>query len=56
MKENDENIRGLEEDLKKVEKESLAKLTRHRADDYIAIIIGVGSVLILWLLQFAGCY
>jgi hypothetical protein len=46
----------LEEDLKKVESDALKKAMRHRMDEYLAIIIGVGSVLILWLLQEIGFY
>jgi len=45
-----------EADLKKVAAESAAKQLRHRLDEYIAIILGVGSVLLLWLLQLMGFY
>jgi len=44
------------EDLEKVAAESKVKLMRHRADDYIAMILGIGFVLILWLLQLMGVY
>lgn len=47
---------ALDEDLKKVEAESLKKATRHRVDEYIAIVIGVGAVLLLWLFQEMGFY
>ncbi len=46
----------LDEDLKKVEAESAAKQTRHRVDEYIALILGLGSVLLLWFLQAMGLY
>ena len=46
----------LEEDLKKVEAESLKRSIRHRLDEYIAIFLGVGAVLLLWLLQELGLY
>ncbi len=46
----------LEEDLKKVERESMAKAVRHRLDEYIAIVLGLGTVLILWFLQALGLY
>lgn len=46
----------LEEDLKKVERESMAKAMRHRLDEYIAIVLGLGTVLILWFLQAIGLY
>ena len=43
-------------DLKKVETEAAAKQLRHRLDEYIAIVLGVGAVLILWFLQIMGVY
>jgi hypothetical protein len=46
----------LEEDLKKVEAEASKKALRHRLDEYIAIFLGVGAVLLLWLLQELGLY
>jgi hypothetical protein len=46
----------LEEDLKKVERESMAKAMRHRLDEYIAIVLGLGTVLLLWFLQAIGLY
>jgi hypothetical protein len=48
--------KALEEDLKKVEAEALKKALRHRVDEYIAIMLGVGAVLLLWLLQEIGLY
>jgi hypothetical protein len=47
---------AFDEELAKVRKESEKKLQRHRVDDYVAIILAVGAVFILWLLQFAGVY
>ena len=44
------------EELKKVEADSEKKLLRHRLDDYVAIILGVGSAFVLWLLQLMGLY
>ena len=46
----------LEEDLKKVEAESMKKALRHRLDEYIAIALGLGAVLLIWLLQELGLY
>ncbi len=54
MEEQDK--RALEEDLKKVEAEAIKKSLRHRLDEYIAIAIGLGAVLLLWLLQELGFY
>jgi hypothetical protein len=48
--------KALEEDLKKVEAEALKKSLRHRMDEYIAIVLGLGAVLLLWLLQGMGLY
>jgi hypothetical protein len=48
--------KALEEDLKKVEADALKKALRHRMDEYIAIALGVGAVLLLWLLQEIGLY
>jgi hypothetical protein len=33
-----------------------AKQQRYRLDEFVAITIGVGAVLILWLLQWLGLY
>ena len=46
----------LEEDLKKVEADALKKAMRHRMDEYLAMVLGVGTVLLLWLLQEIGFY
>lgn len=48
--------KALDADLQKVERESAAKQLRHRLDEYIALILGVGSVLLLWFLQAMGLY
>lgn len=45
-----------EADLERVKKDADAKLMRHRLDDYVAIILGVGSCIILWLFQLVGWY
>ncbi len=44
------------EDLKKVEAAADAKQRRHRIDEYMAMIIALGAVAILWFLQYAGFY
>jgi len=44
------------DDLKKVADAAESKQTRHRVDEYVAMIIALGAVLILWLLQYAGLY
>ena len=47
---------AIDEDLKKVEMESIRKALRHRLDEYLALVLGVGAVLLLWLLQELGLY
>ena len=43
-------------ELRKVAADAAAKQLRHRTDEYVAIILGVGSVLLLWFLQVVGVY
>jgi len=45
-----------DEDLKKVLATAEAKQRRHRVDEYIAMVIAIGAVFILWFLQFLGLY
>jgi hypothetical protein len=44
------------EDLKKVEAAADEKQRRHRVDEYIAMIIALGAVAVLWCLQYLGFY
>ena len=44
------------EDSKKVEATADAKQRRHRADEYMAMIIALGAVAVLWFLQYLGLY
>lgn len=44
------------DDLKKVKEVAESKQLRHRVDEYVAMIIALTAVLILWLLQYAGLY
>ena len=44
------------EELKKVEAAADAKQRRHRVDEYMAMIIALGAVAILWFLQYLGFY
>ena len=43
-------------DLKKVQAQAEAKQLRHRVDEYIAMVIAISAVFILWFLQFVGVY
>ena len=45
-----------EEDQKKVLATAEAKQMRHRVDEYIAMVIAISAVFILWFLQFVGLY
>ena len=44
------------EDLKKVEAAADEKQRRHRVDEYMAMIIALSAVAILWFLQYLGFY
>ena len=44
------------EDLKKVEAVADEKQRRHRVDEYMAMIIALGAVAVLWGLQYLGFY
>jgi hypothetical protein len=44
------------EDLKKVEAVADEKQRRHRVDEYMAMIIALGAVAILWFFQYLGFY
>jgi hypothetical protein len=46
----------VDEELKKVQAQAAAKQLRHRVDEYIAMVIAIGAVFILWFLQVIGLY
>ena len=46
----------IDDDLRKVTAAAEAKQRRHRVDEYIAMVIAIGAVFILWFLQFVGLY
>lgn len=56
MQEEKELTREEQVELEKVKSMSKAKLDRHRLDDYLAIILGCGSCLVLWIMQLLGFY
>jgi hypothetical protein len=57
MAENIETKRELSaEEQKKVLATAEAKQMRHRVDEYIAMVIAISAVFILWFLQFIGIY
>jgi hypothetical protein len=45
-----------DDDLQKVMAAAEAKQRRHRVDEYIAMVIAISAVFILWFLQFVGLY
>lgn len=52
----DKNESQNDEDLQKVQEAAEKKQLRHRVDEYMAMIIALTAVLILWLLQYLGLY
>ena len=44
------------EDLRKVEAVADEKQRRHRVDEYMAMVIALGTVAVLWFLQYSGFY
>jgi len=52
----DKNEGQHEDDLKQVQEKAELKQLRHRVDEYMAMIIALTSVLILWFLQYLGLY
>jgi len=45
-----------DEEHKKVLATAEAKQRRHRVDEYIAMVIAISAVFILWFMQFVGLY
>ena len=45
-----------EADLAKVKALADAKMMRHRLDDYLSVVLGVGAAVILWILQMLDVY
>jgi hypothetical protein len=45
-----------EAELKKVAAAAESKQLRHRLDEYVAMVIAIGAVMILWLFQSLGLY
>ena len=46
----------VDEEQKKVQAQAEAKQMRHRMDEYIAMVIAISAVFILWFMQFVGLY
>ena len=56
MAEGLEGKEDLEEEREKTRAQTEARMTRSRMNDYVAIILAVGTVFVLWLLQWMGLY
>jgi hypothetical protein len=56
MGEKMEDSAGLQEEHERIKAETEAQMIRSRVNDYIAIALALGAVLILWILQMMGLY
>jgi hypothetical protein len=54
--ENTVNSIDEEEERARIKAETDAQMLRSKLNDYIAIVLALGTVLLLWLLQMAGLY
>ena len=54
----EENAKTINEnnEQQRIKAETAAQMLRSRVNDYIAIILALGTVFILWLLQLMGLY
>jgi hypothetical protein len=46
----------LEEERGKIKAQTEAQMMRSRVNDYVAIILALGTVFLLWILQLMGFY
>ena len=56
MSKNLEAKNHLIEEREKIQAQTDAQMRRARATDYIAIVLALGTVFILWLFQWMGLY
>lgn len=56
QEENNVNNLNGDEERARIKAETDARMLRAKLNDYIAIVLALGTVLILWLLQMAGLY
>ena len=45
-----------DDEIQKIRAETQSQMQKSRAIDYIAIVLALGSVFILWFLQWIGLY
>ena len=48
--------KDLDEEREKIKAQTAAQMMRSRVNDYVAIILALGTVFVLWLLQWMGLY
>ena len=46
----------LEEEREKIKAQTEAQMMRARVNDYVAIVLALGTVFVLWALQWMGFY
>ena len=51
-----EDDKHMEEEREKIKAQTEAQMMRARVNDYLAIILALGTVLLLWGLQLMGFY
>lgn len=56
MAEDIEGKEDLEEEREKTRAQTEAKMLRSRVNDYLAIILALSTVFLLWFLQWMGLY
>ena len=56
MDEKTNRTEALQKERDKIKAETEKQILRSRINDYIAIVLALGAVFILWLLQLMGVY
>jgi hypothetical protein len=51
-----EDTEQIKEEREKIKDQTEAQMMRARVNDYLAIILALGTVLLLWILQLMGFY
>ena len=47
---------SIEQEIEKARNQTRAEIQRFNAIDYIVVLLGLGSVFLLWLFQWMGLY
>ena len=56
MAENNDKKISIEDEQAKIKVDTDSQMLRAKLNDYIAIVLALGTVFILWLLQLMGLY